>query len=103
MGNEPYAAIAIIQQQVLDKLDGFIDTHNQQPGNLAVGETNLWQQLLGKDPLPRNVDLSFLHEIGALALPQLFRDGGDPLDMLRDLFRRESDNISKLLLAKSPK
>lgn len=102
MGNKPYAVIAVIQHQVREKLDDFIAARDRNPGKLAGGDADLWQQLLGTDALPRNVDLSFLHEVGALALPQLFRDGGDPLDIVRALFQRDSDNITKLLSAKSP-
>jgi hypothetical protein len=102
MGNKPYAVIAVIQHQVRDQLDAFIANRDQNPGQLAAGDTDLWQQLIGKDALPRNVDLSFLHEIGSLALPQLFRDGGDPLDIVKALFQHANDNVTKLLSAKSP-
>ena len=102
MGNKPYAVIAVIQHQVLDRIEAFIDARNQNPGQLASGDTDLWQQLIGPDVLPRNVDLSFIHEIGTLALPQLFRDGGDPLDLVRVLFQREKDNMTRLLSASSP-
>lgn len=102
MGNKPYAVIAVIQHQVREQLDAFVAGRDRNPGQLAGGDTDLWQQLIGKDALPRNVDLSFLHEIGSLALPQLFRDGGDPLDIVRALFQRGSDNITKLLAAGSP-
>jgi len=102
MGNKPYAVIAVIQHQVLDKIDAFIDARNQNPGKLAAGGTDLWQQLIGPDVLPRNIDLSFIHEIGTLALPQLFRDGGDPLDLVRALFQRRQDDMTQLLSASSP-
>src|SRR5262249_57258929 len=99
MGNKPYAVIAVIQHQVLDKIDAFIDARNQNPGKLATGDTDLWQQLIGPDVLPRNVDLSFLHEIGTLALPQLFRDAGAPLDLVPALFERQKDNMPRLFSA----
>ncbi len=102
MGNKPYAVIAVIQHQVRDQLDAFIANRDRNPGQLATGGVDLWQQLIGKDALPRNVDLSFLHEIGSLALPQLFRDGGDPLDIVKALFQHGNDNVTKLLSAKSP-
>jgi hypothetical protein len=48
------------------------------------------------------MDLSFLNEIGALALPQLFRGAQSPLDVVQALFRDQRAGIKRLLAADGP-
>jgi hypothetical protein len=104
MRNEAFAVIAGIQHEVVEKLATFVSGHNAAPGNLASAEDgDLWQQLQAANVLPKGVDVSFLQEMTALAVPRLFSGAKNPFDIVRTVFDGQRKSLERLLCAENPK
>lgn len=102
MPREPYAIVAVIQQEVEKRLEEFVAAQAQNPGRLAGdAPRNLLEQLRGSRAVPQGVDLGFLQDLGAFVLPQLLQ-GHDPLDVVRNLFAGQRQAIARLVSAGTP-
>ena len=102
MSREPYAIVAVIQQEVWKRLEGFVAAQAANPGHLAGdAPQNLLEQLRGGGVVPKGVDLGFLQDVGAFVLPQLLQ-GRDPLDVIRNLFAGPRQAIVNLVNADTP-
>jgi hypothetical protein len=102
MSREPYAIVALIQQQVGKRLEEFVAVQAKNVGRFTGdADKNLLQQLAGNDVVPKGIDLGFMQDVGAFVLPQLLQNR-DPLDIVRGLFAEQRDAIEKLLDAGTP-
>ena len=102
MSREPYAIVAVIQQEVAQRLADFVARQARSAGQLTGGASqNLLEQLRGSDALPKGVDLGFLQDVGSMVLPKLLQ-GRKPLDVVRDLFAGQQRAIAELITADSP-
>ena len=103
MGRDDFAALALIQRDVVDKLGKFVRSRDGAERALLVldGKSDLWVQLQSANAIPKGVDVGFLDEVGGLALSRIF-GSGNPLDRIREMFEAQLGELQAIVTADTP-